>query len=97
MRNMGNEAKVPETYDSWLARVNAALQAINMPMDDWQRIWSYDFAAEYKAATDPAQAADKANKFWWREQNRASQTDCRFRLGCWLPRGHQGQCEPISF
>ena len=33
-----------ETYDTWLDRVRAALNSINMPMDDWQQSWPFDFS-----------------------------------------------------
>jgi hypothetical protein len=84
------------TFESWLTDVKTALRAINMPMEDWQKAWEFDFATEYHAGTDPARAAEKANRFWWREQNRALHQDCTIVEGCWLPRGHQGACEPIS-
>ena len=30
-------------YNRWLRDVRAALQSINMPMDDWQKAWHFDF------------------------------------------------------
>ena len=31
------------TYETWLQDVDEALKSINMPMDDWQGIWPFDF------------------------------------------------------
>jgi hypothetical protein len=49
---------------------------------------------EYKAGTNPDAAAMKANRFWWREQNKSLKKDCQKTEGCWLPFDHQGQCQP---
>jgi hypothetical protein len=81
-------------YKHWIAEVNEALRSINMSMDDWQPRWPFDFAAEYKAGTKADDAAMKANRFWWFEQNKSLQQDCRVTPSCWLPRGHQGICQP---
>lgn len=81
-------------YKHWIAEVNEALTSINMSMDDWQPRWPFDFAAEYKAGTKADDAAMKANRFWWFEQNKSLQQDCRVTPSCWLPRGHQGICQP---
>lgn len=83
-----------DAYEVWLDQVRDALRSINMSMEDWQRIWSFDFSAEYKAGTNPEAAAMKANRFWWREQNKSLKQDCQKTPGCWLPRGHQGGCQP---
>jgi hypothetical protein len=32
---------VDDTYQVWLSRVQAALQSINMPFDDWQSVWRF--------------------------------------------------------
>jgi hypothetical protein len=67
-----------------------------MSMDDWQSRWPFDFQAEYKAGTKADDAAMKANRFWWHEQNKSLKQDCRSTPNCWLPRGHQGTCQPVS-
>src|SRR5208282_3570737 len=85
-----------DAYEVWLDQVKDALRSINMQMDDWQGIWSFDFNAEYKAGTNPDAAAMKANRFWWSEQNKSLKKDCRKMPGCWLPRGHTGECQPVS-
>lgn len=82
------------TYDVWLDRVKEALKSINMPMEDWQKIWTFDFSGEHDNGTDPETAAMKANRFWWHQQNRSMGRDCDKLPGCWLPRGHQGECQP---
>jgi hypothetical protein len=33
-----------DTYETWLDRIRAALNSINMPMDDWQQSWPFDFS-----------------------------------------------------
>jgi hypothetical protein len=85
----------PTAYDSWLKEVEDALSSINMPMEDWQTIWSFDFRTEFEAQTTPKDAAMKANQYWWRQQNKAIDQDCRKTPNCWLPRNHQGECEPL--
>lgn len=85
-----------DAYEVWLDQVRDALRSINMPMEDWQKTWVFDFAAEYQRGTSPDAAATKANRFWWREQNKSIERACEKVPGCWLPRGHQGECEPIS-
>lgn len=84
-----------EAYEVWLDQVRDALRSINMPVEDWQKIWAFDFAAEYERGTNPDAAAMKANRFWWREQNKSLQKDCQKTPTCWLPRDHQGECQPV--
>jgi hypothetical protein len=83
-----------DAYEVWLDQVRDVLRSINMPMADWQKIWAFDFSAEYKEGTNPDVAATKANRFWWREQNKSLKKDCQKTAGCWLQRDHQGQCQP---
>ncbi|MGA7850582.1 MAG: hypothetical protein WCA13_15865 [Terriglobales bacterium] len=83
-----------DTYQLWLDQVRDALLSINMQMDDWQPIWSFDFPREHKTGTTAADAAMKANRFWWREQNKSLKQDCQNVPGCWLPRAHHGDCQP---
>ena len=71
-----------EEYEAWLDRVRNALRSINMPMENWQGVWVFDFSAEYKAGTNPDVAALKANRFWWREQNKSLRQECRKTPGC---------------
>jgi hypothetical protein len=84
-----------ETYELWLKDVQAALQSINMPFDDWQKVWRFDFENQFNAGVKANDAAMKANRFWWHEQNKSLKQDCRKTPDCWLPRGHQGECQPI--
>jgi hypothetical protein len=85
-----------ETYEQWLSQVRQALDSINMPMDDWQRTWPFAFRDEHAQGTSPNDAAMKANRYWWHEQNKSLKQDCRLTPDCWLPRGHQGECQPVS-
>jgi len=66
-----------------------------MPKDEWQGIWPFDFRAEYDAGTKADDAAMKANRHWWQQQNKSLGQDCDKLPGCWLPRGHQGDCQPM--
>jgi hypothetical protein len=84
------------TYESWLKEVNEALASINMPMADWQSRWTFDFSREFSGGTSANDAAVKANKFWWHEQNKAIGQDCRKTPNCWLPRNHQDKCQPLA-
>jgi hypothetical protein len=79
--------------DQWLKEVTAA-ETVNMPMADWQNLWPFDFQAQYAAGVTPDDAAMKANRYWWHEQNKSQNRNCRETKDCWLPRGHQGICEP---
>lgn len=83
------------TYETWLNEVKEALTSINMSMDEWQSIWPFDFSGEHDAGTSPDTAAMKANRFWWHQQNKSIGRDCDKLPGCWLPRGHQGECQPM--
>jgi hypothetical protein len=88
--NMGDAYKV------WIGEVEKALRSINMSMDVWQGLWPFEFEAEYKAGTKADDAAMKANRFWWRRQNKSLKQDCQLTPNCWLPRGHQGHCQPVN-
>jgi len=81
-------------YEVWLDQVRDALRSINMRIEDWQGVWPFNFSAEYEAGTNPDAVAMKANRFWWREQNKSMKQDCQKTPGCWLPQGHQGGCQP---
>jgi hypothetical protein len=84
-----------DSYDTWLGKVEEALSTINMPMRDWQKVWTFDFQREFDAGTAADDAAIKANRYWWQHQNKAIDQDCRKTASCWLPRNHQGECEPF--
>lgn len=85
-----------DQFTSWLEQVKESLRSINMPMDDWQRTWNFDFRRQFENGSAPADAAEAANRFWWHEQNKALKQDCRKTDHCWLPQGHQGECQPVS-
>ncbi len=88
-------SKMTVDYTTWLREVRAALASINMPMDEWQKAWRFDFEQEFKVGTDAATAADLANRYWWHEQNKSIGQDCLTTSDCWLPRNHQGACQPV--
>lgn len=83
------------SYETWLQEVNAALAAINMPFDVWQNRWAFDLQKEFNAGTTANDAAMNANKYWWYRQNMAMNQECLETVNCWLPRNHQGECEPF--
>jgi len=83
-----------DAYQVWLGQVEVALNSINMQMQDWQNVWAFDFVSQFDAGKKPDEAAMKANRFWWRQQNRSLSRDCQNVPGCWLPSGHQGNCQP---
>jgi hypothetical protein len=85
-----------KAYEAWFGEVQQSLGSINMSMNDWQSRGPFDFQAEYKAGTKADDAAMKANRFWWHQQNRSLKQDCSFTPNCWLPRGHQGSCQPVN-
>jgi hypothetical protein len=83
------------SFEAWLEEVEKALASINMPMKEWQRQWAFDFQTEFRSGAVANDAAMKANRFWWHEQNKAVHQDCALSGDCWLPRGHQGRCQPV--
>lgn len=85
-----------DAYEVWIGEVQQVLGSINMSMDDWQSRWAFDFQSEYKSGTKADDAAMKANRFWWHEQNKSLKQDCRLTPNCWLPRGHKESCQPVN-
>ncbi len=83
------------TYEIWLKEVKDALRCINMPMEDWQGVWPFDFSGEHDAGATPDEAAVKANRYWWHKQNKSLKQDCRKTPSCWLPQDHEGKCQPV--
>jgi hypothetical protein len=81
-------------YENWLHEVTLALASINMSMEDWQARWLFNFMHEFDSGASADAAAMKANRFWWYQQNKSMGQDCHKMPGCWLPRGHQGECQP---
>ena len=51
-------------------------------------------AERYAGRFAAKEAAMKANRHWWYEWNKSLKQECRQTKDCWLPRGHQGQCQP---
>ena len=82
------------SYEVWLKDVQDALSSINMLLSEWQKTWAFDFQAQFNAGTNANDTAIKANQFWWHQQNKAIDQDCRKTENCWLPRDHQGDCQP---
>lgn len=92
---MSLKTSVSSEYEIWLDQVLQALHSINMQMEDWQPVFRYNFQNAHDAGDTPDGAAMKANRFWWRSQNQSLKTECLKTPGCWLPREHQGQCQPL--
>jgi hypothetical protein len=70
-KNVRLGRRMPVIFESWLKEVDAALASINMPLAEWQSRWIFDFSREFSAGTSANDAAAKAKKFWWHEQNKA--------------------------
>ena len=85
-----------QTNDEWMADVQALLDSFGMPLKIWQKRWAFDFKAEYRARISACDAANKVNRFWWREQNRLLREDCRVSRDCWLPDDHEGRCQTVD-
>ena len=85
-----------ESYEKWMNEVRAAFDSLSLPAADWHAIGAFDYRSEYEAGVKPQDAAMKANRHWWREWNKSLNQDCRKSDACWLPRGHQGQCQPVA-
>jgi hypothetical protein len=84
-----------DAYEVWLEEVKDALRSINMPLEDWQGMWPFDFSGEHDAGTTPGETAMKANRYWWHQQNKSLKRDCPKTPNCWLPLDHQGKCQPV--
>ncbi len=85
-----------ESYEKWMNEVRAAFDSLNLPAADWQAIGAFDYRSEYDAGVKPQDAAIKANRHWWREWNKSLNQNCRKTNDCWLPSGHQGECQPVG-
>ena len=82
-------------YEAWLKEVDEALKSIGMAREDWEGVWPFDFRGEFACGRSANDAAAKANRFWWKRQNQALNQQCPKTPDCWLPREHQGECEPV--
>jgi hypothetical protein len=87
---------MPATYEEWMKEVRAAFDSLVTPMEDWPAIGAFDFRSEYNAGVKPKDAAMKANRRWWHDWNKSLNQECQRSEQCWLPRGHEGQCQPIA-
>jgi hypothetical protein len=85
-----------DSYEEWMKEVHAAFESLNVPMADWEAIGIFDYRSEYDAGVKPDDAAKKANRHWWQQWNKSLKQDCRQSKDCWLPSGHQGQCQPVE-
>jgi len=87
---------MPLSFEEWMKQVRLAFESLDMPMADWHVIGVFDYRSEFDAGVKPADAARKANRYWWQEWNKSLNQDCRQSNDCWLPRGHQGQCQSVA-
>jgi len=51
------------SYNDWLTKVREVLDSINMPMEDWQAVSTFDFERVFAAGSSPDDAALEANRF----------------------------------
>jgi hypothetical protein len=91
--NLSKVTAMTISYDAWIDEIRSALRRINMPMEEWQESWRFDFEREYSLGTEASTAAIKANRYWWRKQNETINQECSRTPRCWLPRNHRGDCE----
>jgi len=42
-----------DSHERWLDDVKEALRSINMPFDDWQSRWRFDFQREFDSGRRP--------------------------------------------
>ena len=85
-----------DAYLEWMKEVRTAFESLNVPMADWQLIGYFDYRREFDAGVKPQDAATKANRHWWHEWNKSLKQHCPQTDDCWLPRGHQGVCQPVA-
>ena len=84
------------SYEQWMSEVRAALDSLILPVADWQVMGVFNYRGEYESGVKPSDAAMKANRHWWHEWNKSLNQDGQQTKDCWLPRGHQGQCELVA-
>jgi hypothetical protein len=87
---------VEQPFQAWLREVQTALDSFGMPLKAWQAKWQFDFHSEYKSGTPISLTAERANRFWWQQQNRAIGEQCRDCQDCWLPVDHDGRCQTVN-
>ncbi len=83
------------TYAAWMNQVREKLFANGMDFDEWQSAFPYNFRRSFESGTSPTDAATRTSRFWWREQEKLLRTQCNRAANCWLPRDHDGECQPI--
>lgn len=72
--------------EKWLEEVRLALAEINMPLDEWNKVWPYDFTHCFRLGMSPRAAAMAANHFWWRKGDETLRS-----IGVKLPGGRDPQ------
>jgi hypothetical protein len=87
---------VEQPFPAWLREVQTVLDSSGMPLKPWQARWQFNFQLEYQLRMTPRRAAEKANRFWWQQQNRAIGEQCRDCKDCWLPVDHNGRCQTVN-
>jgi hypothetical protein len=86
------------TYESWLLEVRTGLASINMPMDEWQGTWRFDFFDEYQKGTDPIHTLKRQIVFGGSIRIRRSTKIANDRLpaGCLKDtKAIVNRCEPL--
>ena len=85
------------SYESWLKEVDEALSSINMPMQDWQKSWAFDFRSEFAAkttATDAAMFLGDGPPLIWARRSTNSPPVCGSTSTCRKP-APQNYCRNI--
>ena len=83
------------SYRTWIKLVREELESLHMATDEWQAFWAYNFRRSYEAGIPPEVAANRAYRYWWREQYKLLHRQCDRAANCCLPREHEGECQPI--
>jgi len=47
-----------DAYEVWLSQVQAALRSINMAMDDWQKVWRFEFRKQFDSRRERGRRRD---------------------------------------
>lgn len=68
---------IAAAYGVWLEEVQEALASINMPIEEWQRQWAFDFQREFQSSAEATDAAMKANRSGGTSKTRPSTKTAR--------------------
>lgn len=82
------------TYEGWLQQVKEGLMSIDMPMEEWQSVWPFNFSRQHRAGTSPADTAGMANRYCWHQQKKSMAHDCDKLPPAGCHEDNQRDCQP---